>query len=259
MKQIVFLKQVPVSTHISIDPVTHTLVRHGNKSQTNPDDLHALQMAVEIRNRVGGIIVAVTMGPLQAEAVLKEAFLYGADEAILLSDRMFAGSDTWSTSYVLSSAVKKIGDADLLLFGKQAIDGDTAQVGPGVAGQLNIPQMTEVQSVLDISSANIVVKKTFDYGTRIQRSSFPCVLTVSKEVNTLPAPSLQDWENAQQKVITHWGASQLKVESAFLGLNGSPTKVVKTHAISNDKSIQWIKDVSDLKEICTKFNNTYQL
>lgn len=159
MKQIVFLKQVPASTQISIDPVTHTLVRHGNKSQTNPDDLHALRMAVEIRNRVGGEIIAVTMGPLQAEAVLREALLYGADEAILLSDRMFAGSDTWSTAYVLSAAVKKIGNADLLLFGKQAIDGDTAQVGPGVAGKLDIPQLTEVQSVLDISAANIVVKK----------------------------------------------------------------------------------------------------
>ena len=246
MKQIVFLKQVPASTQISIDPVTHTLVRHGNKSQTNPDDLHALRMAVEIRNRVGGEIIAVTMGPLQAEAVLREALLYGADEAILLSDRMFAGSDTWSTAYVLSAAVKKIGNADLLLFGKQAIDGDTAQVGPGVAGKLDIPQLTEVQSVLDISAANIVVKKSFDSGTRILRSTFPCVFTVSKEANTLPAPSLQDWEDAQQKKIMCWDASLLNVETAFLGLSGSPTKVVNTHAISNSKSIRWMKDVSCL-------------
>lgn len=259
MKQVVFLKQVPASTQITTDPVTHTLVRSGNKSQTNPDDLHALRMAVELREKQGGEIIAVTMGPLQAKAVLNEALLHGADRAILLSDKMFAGSDTWSTSYVLAAAVKKIGNVDLLLFGKQAIDGDTAQVGPGVAAQLGIPQLTEVQSILDLTTTNIVVRKNSDRGKRIMLSAFPCVLTVSKEANNLPAPTLQDWENAQIKESVHWDAAHLKLENTFLGLVGSPTRVVKTEAIPNTKSIRWIKDISELKTICINSTKTSRL
>lgn len=252
MKQLVFLKQVPASTRISIDPVTHTLIRKGSRSQTNPDDLHALQMAVEIRNKIGGSIIAITMGPLQARSVLQEALLYGADQGILLSDRAFAGSDTWSTSYILSHAVRKIENVDLLLFGKQAIDGDTAQVGPGVAAQLQIPQLTEVQAVFDITSNNIVVKQKIDTGFRVLRSVFPCVFTVDKEANALPAPTLHNWQTAQRKEIKIWDAEFLDLKNSFVGLDGSPTKVVKAEAICGNKSIRWIADISELKAICTQ-------
>ncbi|MCD8165655.1 MAG: FAD-dependent oxidoreductase [Bacteroides sp.] len=254
MKQIVFLKQVPASTRISIDPVTHTLLRSGNRSRTNPDDLHALQLAVELRKKRGGTITAVTMGPPQARSVLQEALLYGADQAILLSDPLFAGSDTWSTSHILAAAVRKLKEADLLLFGKQALDGDTAQVGPGVAAQLHIPQLTEVQAVIDLTPTHLVVRKTFDSGIRILRSTLPCVVTVNKEANELSTPTLQNWEETQLKKILHWDAKVLELEEASVGLSGSPTRVVRTEAISSHRSIRWIHDIATLQTVCTKLS-----
>lgn len=251
MKQLVFLKQVPASTEIHIDPVTHTLVRAGAKAQTNPDDLHALQTAVEIRSKVGGTIIAVTMGPPQAEAVLREALMFGADEAFLLTDRAFAGSDTWSTSHILAAAAKKIGGAFLLLFGKQAIDGDTAQVGPGVAARLGLPQLTEVRRLIDFSPVSITIEKVGDSGTQVLRSSLPCVLTVTKEANALPAPTLRAWEYAQQRTITRWSVSDLELDSAVIGLTGSPTRVVRTTVPSKDVSVKWIGTASELAGILT--------
>lgn len=251
MKQLVFLKQVPASTEIHIDPVTHTLVRAGAKAQTNPDDLHALQTAVEIRSKAGGTIVAVTMGPPQAEAVLREALMFGADEAFLLTDRAFAGSDTWSTSHILAAAAKKIGGAFLLLFGKQAIDGDTAQVGPGVAARLGLPQLTEVRRLIDFSPVSITIEKVGDSGTQVLRSSLPCVLTVTKEANALPAPTLRAWEYAQQRTITRWSVSDLELDSAVIGLTGSPTRVVRTTVPPKDVSVKWIGTASELAGILT--------
>ena len=251
MKQIVFMKQVPASTEIRIDPVTHTLVRAGAKAQTNPDDLHALQMAVDVRKQIGGIIIAVTMGPPQAEAVLREALMFGADEAVLLTDRAFAGSDTWSTGYVLAAAAKKIGNSSLLLFGKQAIDGDTAQVGPGVAARMNMPQLTEVCRLLSISADHITVEKVSDTGTQMLRSSFPCTLTVSREANELPAPTLRAWEEAQKKKVTCWSASDLGLDISLTGLNGSPTRVVRTTVPEKATEIRWIAGITELSELLT--------
>lgn len=256
MKQIVFLKQVPASTEVRIDPVTHTLMRAGAKSQTNPDDLHALQAAVEIRRQLGGTITAVTMGPPQAEAVLREAMMFGADEAVLLSDRAFAGSDTWSTSFILSAAVRKLlaqeqkdTTALLLLFGKQAIDGDTAQVGPGVAARLSFPQLTEVRRILALEQNTIEVEKMADLGTQVLKASFPCVLTIVKEANTLPAPTLRAWEQAQQKEITRWTATDLGLDASFSGLHGSPTRVVRTEVPSSAHSVQWVKNETELFQL----------
>lgn len=251
MKQIVFLKQVPASMHIHIDPVTHTLVRAGAKAQTNPDDLHALQAAIEIRSQAGGTIVAVSMGPPQAEAVLREALMFGADEAVLLTDRAFAGSDTWSTGYILASAVRKIEKASILLFGKQAIDGDTAQVGPGVAARLELPQLTEVLKIKEVSNDSVTIEKVGDNGTQILRSSFPCVMTITKEANKLPAPTLRAWEEAQKKPLICWSANDLSLDVSVIGLNGSPTRVVKTTVPSKSSSIIWVKDIFDLAKIVT--------
>lgn len=249
MRQIVFLKQVPASTEVRLDPETHTLVRSGSKARTNPDDLHALRMAVEIKERTGGSVVAVSMGPPQAVAVLKEALMNGADEAILLSDRVFAGSDTWSTGYVLSAAVRKIGAVDLLLFGKQAIDGDTAQVGPGVAAQLNMPQLTEVLQVEEVSLESITVLKTTDRGTQLLRAAYPCALTVSKEANSLPAPSLRDWERSEATQVTHWSAADLDLDVSLLGLSGSPTRVVRTSVPDERDSIVWLNTTEGLSSL----------
>lgn len=251
MKQLVFLKQVPASTEVRIDPVTHTLVRAGAKARTNPDDLHALQAAVEIRARLGGTIVAVTMGPPQADAVLREALLLGADEAVLLTDRAFAGSDTWSTGYILASAAQKIGQASLLLFGRMAIDGDTAQVGPGVAARLGLPQLTGVHKVMEATTGGITIEKITEEGTQILRSSYPCVLTVTKEANQLPAPTLKAWEKAQQKTIIRWSQTDLGLDAAVIGLNGSPTRVVKTTVPPQTTTVQWLTSPRELAAILT--------
>ena len=146
-RYIVFLKQVPLSTKVEMDPVTRTLKRSSAMTRTNPDDLYALQLAVKLKRQTGAEIVAVSMGPASEEEVLREALQRGADKAVLLSSKAFAGSDTWCTSLVLAAAVRKLGEYDLLLFGKMAVDGDTAQVGPEVAGQLDIPQVTHLMEV----------------------------------------------------------------------------------------------------------------
>ena len=143
-RYIVFLKQVPLSTKVEMDPVTRTLKRSSAMTRTNPDDLYALQLAVKLKRQTEAEIVAVSMGPASAEEVLREALQRGADKAVLLSSKAFAGSDTWCTSLVLAAAVRKLGEYYLLLFGKMAVDGDTAQVGPEVAGQLDIPQVTHL-------------------------------------------------------------------------------------------------------------------
>ena len=151
----VFLKQVPRSTKVELDPDTHTLKRSSAVTQTNPDDLYALQAALDLKQKTGAEVVAVSMGPLSAETVLREALQRGADRAILLSSPAFAGSDTWCTSLVLAAAVRKIGQCDLLFFGRMAIDGDTAQVGPEVAAHLDMPQVTGLIALEDFSENSI--------------------------------------------------------------------------------------------------------
>lgn len=229
-RYIVFIKQVPASTRVSIDPVTHALVRAGAKSRINPYDLHAVRAAVELRERLGGEVVAVTMGPPQAEAALREAMTAGADRAVLLSDRAFAGSDTWGTGAVLAAAVPKIGGGDVLLFGKQAVDGDTAQVGPGVAARLGLPQVTELLRFDEIRDGQLTVEKCCDNGTQQVRVSMPCVLTVTKEANEVPAPTLRQWERAQGLPLEMWGIGDLDLQPSDTGFAGSPTRVVATEA-----------------------------
>lgn len=158
-RYIVFLKQVPQSTLVEIDPITKTLKRSSALCKTNPDDLCALQAALNLKKKTGAEIVAVSMGPAKAENVLREALQHGADHAILLSSRAFAGSDTWCTSTVLAAAVRKIGSYDILFFGRMAIDGDTAQVGPEVAGQLDIPQITQLIQIDNLTDNSIILHK----------------------------------------------------------------------------------------------------
>lgn len=178
-RYIVFLKQVPLSTKVEMDPVTRTLKRSSAMTRTNPDDLYALQLAVKLKRQTGAEIVAVSMGPASAEEVLREALQRGADKAVLLSSKAFAGSDTWCTSLVLAAAVRKLGEYDLLLFGKMAVDGDTAQVGPEVAGQLNIPQVTHLMEVSDISDTCVCEEEgrsftpTYGGGFTLCRDGWP--------------------------------------------------------------------------------------
>lgn len=227
MHFVVCIKQVPDTHDVKINPETNTLMREGVEAIINPFDMYAIEEALRLRDQLGGNVTALTMGPPQAEAALREAISMGVDEGILVSDRAFAGSDTWATSYTLSKALAKIGDYSIVLFGKQASDGDTAQVGPGVATHLDLPQITYVRKVEEIDENHIVAERLLESGYESIESPLPCVLTVVKEINEPRLPSLRGKMAARKAEITSWGADDIKAEAESLGLDGSPTKVVK--------------------------------
>jgi len=190
MRIIVCVKQVPDVTEVKIDPKTNTLVREGVPSIMNPYDLHAVEAALQIKEKTSGKVTAITMGPPQAEEVLREAIAMGVDDAVLLTDRRFAGADTWATSYTLSQAAKKIG-FDLIICGKQAIDGDTAQVGPEMAEFLDIPHVAYVRKIEKIDSSEMVFERLMDDCYEKLLVSLPALITVVKELNNPRPPSIR--------------------------------------------------------------------
>ncbi len=227
MEIIVCIKQVPNTTDVKIDPETNTLIREGVDSVINPFDTYAIEEGVRLKERFSGRVTAVSMGPPQAEGSLREALSLGVDEAILVSDRSFAGSDTWATSYVLSQAIKKIGSYDLVICGKQASDGDTAQVGPGISTHLNIPQVTYVKKIENIDQKTAKVERMTEEGYEVIASPLPCLITVVKEINTPRLPSLKGKMKAKSAQIKTWNAQDIGCEAKNTGLEGSPTRVVK--------------------------------
>lgn len=227
MHIIVCIKQVPDTADVKIDPKTNTLIREGVASIVNPFDMYAIEESIRLKEKLGGKVTAITMGPPQAENALREAISMGVDAGILVSDRAFAGSDTWATSYTLAMALKKIGDYGVILCGKQASDGDTAQVGPGIAAHLNLPQLTYVRKIEEIGADYVVGERLLEDGTEVVRVPVPCVLTVVKEINEPRLPSLKGKLAAKKAQITNWKAADLCAEKGNLGLDGSPTKVVK--------------------------------
>ena len=229
MKIVVCIKQVPDTTDIKIDPVTNTLIREGVQSIINPFDLYAIEEAVKLKElfqHENATVTALTMGPPQAETALRDAVALGVDNIILLSDRKFAGSDTLATSLTLATAIKKIGDVDIIFFGQQAIDGDTAQVGPGVAAHLNIEQVCFVSNI-KLEQDNVVVERLMEDGYDTLYTQLPLVVTVVKQINTPRLPSLRGKKNAKSVELTTWNANDLGLDEANIGLNGSPTQVVK--------------------------------
>ena len=227
MDIIVCIKQVPNSTDVKIDPETNTLIRQGVECIVNPFDTYALEEAIRLKERVGGKVIVLTMGPPQAESALREAVSVGADEVILVSDRAFAGSDTWATSYTLSQAIRKIGQFHLIICGKQASDGDTAQVGPGISCHLDIPQVTYVKKIEQIDESSAKVERMTEERYEVIETPLPCLFTVVKEINEPRLPSLKGKMRAKSASITTWNAADLKCEPGNIGLEGSPTKVVK--------------------------------
>ena len=239
MNIIVCIKQVPDTTDVKIDPETNTLIRTGVQCIINPFDMYAIEEGIRLREKFGGDVIVLTMGPPQAEDAGREAISLGADDVILISDRAFAGSDTWVTSYTLSRAIRKIGKYDLIICGKQAIDGDTAQVGPGISAHLDIPQITYVKKIEEINLSNerqttnderrhyIRAERMTEEGYEIIESPLPCLITVVKEINDPRLPSLKGKMKAKKFEIKRWGAADLNVDPDLIGLNGSPTKVVK--------------------------------
>jgi len=229
MNILVCIKQVPDTKDVRLDPKTNTMAREGVESIMNPFDRHALEEAVKLKEAHGGTVIALSMGPPQAEAVLREAISCGADEGVLVSDRAFAGADTWATSYTLARAVKKLGAVDLVLCGKQAIDGDTAQVGPGLACQLDIPYVTCVQKVRSMNNGAMEVERMMDDGYDVVRLPLPALLTVVKDINEPRVPSLKGKMKAKKAEIRTLTATEIEADERFIGLAGSPTQVVRVY------------------------------
>jgi electron transfer flavoprotein beta subunit len=261
---IVLVKQVPDTRNISGEVMTKdgTMNRSALPAIFNPEDLNALEMALQIKEQHGGMVTVLSMGPLQAAEVLRQALYRGADRVILLSDRKFAGADTQATSYTLKCAIDKIGAFDLIFCGRQAIDGDTAQVGPQVAEKLGVPQITYAEAILRLEGTEIVVQRAFEHGTEIVKCNLPCLLTVIGSANQPRPPSarrrianklasipaevparLAQWpEFASQAAletylaerglqISQWSAADLDADPARLGLGGSPTQVYKVNYV----------------------------
>ncbi len=227
MRIVVCIKQVPASNDTKIDPETKRIIREGVKAILNPFDTYAIEEGIQLRERFGGEVITISMGPPKAEDILREALSLGVDKAILLSDKDFAGSDTWATSYILSRAIKRIGDVDLVICGKQAIDGDTAQVGPGIAAHLNWGQATYVMAVEELSSSFIRVKRMHEDGYDICEISLPAVITVVKDINIPRVPTLKGRLASLKRDIPVWKPEDINAEKTKIGLDGSPTRVVK--------------------------------
>ena len=226
MKIVVCLKQVPDTNQVKIDPVTGTLVREGVPSIINPEDKNALEEALRLKDENGATVTVISMGPPQAEAALREAMAMGADDAILISDRAFAGADTLATSHALAGALKKL-EYDLIFAGRQAIDGDTAQVGPEIAEHLGLPQITYVEKV-DVDGDKLTVRRALENGYEVLEVQTPCLLTAIKELNE---PRYMDMKNVFglfEREVKVWSADDIDVDKALLGLKGSPTKVKRS-------------------------------
>ena len=261
---VVLVKQVPDTRNVTGEVMTKdgTMNRSALPAIFNPEDLNALEMALDLKDRYGGKVTVLSMGPLQAAEVLREALYRGADQVILLSDRKFAGADTQATSYTLKCAIDKIGPFDLVFCGRQAIDGDTAQVGPQVAEKLGVPQITYAESILEAAADGIIVQRAFDLGSELVKCTLPCLLTVSASANhprpasarrriefklaAIPSeypkllakwPEFVSTEALEQFLadrnlkITVWSAADLNADEAQLGLAGSPTQVYKINFV----------------------------
>jgi electron transfer flavoprotein beta subunit len=228
LKIVVCIKQVPDTTNVRINPETNTLMREGVDSIINPFDMYALEEGIRLREKHGGTVVALSMGPPQVVTALREAISLGVDQAVLISDRAFAGADTLATAYTLARGVKKIGKVDVILMGRQAIDGDTGQVGPGVAENLGLPHITEIRKIEGIGEdKGIVVERLLEDGYVRLKSKLPVLLTVVKEINEPRLPSLKGKMAARKAEIPVWSASDLELDGQRIGLTGSPTQVMK--------------------------------
>lgn len=227
MKIVVCIKQVPDTTEVKIDPKTNTLIRDGVPSIINPDDKAGLEAALRIKDETGAEVIVLSMGPPQADIALREALAMGADRAILVSDRAFGGADTWATSSTIAGALKKI-DFDLVIAGRQAIDGDTAQVGPQIAEHLKLPSVTYAEEI-SLEEGAVVVKRHFEDRYHKIRVKTPCLITALKEMNEPRYMKVSGIFDAYgEKEVEVWGVADIEVDPSNLGLKGSPTKVKKS-------------------------------
>jgi len=243
VKVIVCIKQVPESTEVKLDPKSYTLDRSSSKGIINPFDVNAVEEAMRITEKLENVeTIVISMGPPSAEEALKEALTYGLNAAYLLSDKAFAGADTLATAYTLAKAIEKIGNYDLILCGKQAIDGDTAQVGPGIAENLNLTQVTNVKKIDFLDEKTLRVESELEDGYKVIEVKLPAVLTVTKEINIPRIPSFKTARLALKKPITKWAAQDLdNIDKSKIGMDGSPTTVIKVETPTIQKNTVFLK------------------
>jgi len=233
MNIVVLMKQVPDTAEVRIDPVTNTLIREGVPAVINPFDENAIEEGIRLVEKHGGKCAVLTMGPPQAEEALRRALAMGADEAYHVCGREFAGADTWATSYALAQAIRKVGEFDLVLAGKQTFEGDTAQVGPSVAERLGVAQATYAIE-LEIDDRVLRAKRVLEGRYEVLQLKLPALVTVVKQINEPRHPRLKNVMAAKKKPITVWGIDDLEVDPGLIGMDGSPTSVVRTFAPTRD-------------------------
>ena len=228
MRIVVPIKQVPETGAVRMDEATGTMIREGVEAIVNPLDLYAIETAIRLRDGVtGGEVIALSMGPPKADKAVREGIAMGCDSGALVSDPAFAGSDTWATSYVLAAAIRKLGAFDLVICGERATDGDTGQVGPGIAAWLDLPVVTYVSKVRELSASHAVVERLVEDGHEVVRMALPGLFTVVKEVGAPRLPTLRGKLKAKAAAVPRWGPGDLEVRAECLGLAGSPTRVVR--------------------------------
>jgi electron transfer flavoprotein beta subunit len=237
---VVCVKMVPDTTQVKIDPVTNTLIREGVPFITNPFDTHAVETGLRLKDKYRARLTVISMGPPMAESVLRRAISQGADDAVLLSDRVFGGADTWATSLVLAEAIKRLSreqPVDLVICGKQTIDGDTAQVGPGIACRLGYSQLTLVDQILvvDPDRKRIRVRRKLEEWHEVIEAPLPALLTVVREINIPRYPTVPGRLHASEAPVSVWSNDALKLDPVTIGLKGSPTQVRKIFAPQREK------------------------
>jgi electron transfer flavoprotein beta subunit len=252
VKILVPVKQVPESSNVKMDPATGTLIRTGVETVVNPLDLYAIETALRLKERFfpqEGEVTALSMGPLGAMRVLKEAAAMGCDRCALLSDKRFGGADTWATSYTLAQGAKKLGPFDIIITGERATDGDTAQVGPGLAAWLDIPVLTYVSKIEEIAGGRIKAERLVEEGYEMLETPLPCLITVVKEIAVPRLPTLKGKLKSREMNIPVLSAEDLGGNPLYLGLNGSPTRVAKiyTPTVSRGGRTIRVQDEDSLK------------
>lgn len=248
MKIVVCIKQVPISNEVGINKRDGTVNRHQAKTKINPYDLYALETAFRIKKKIGGTVTVLTMGPPQAERVIRDAFMMGADEGYILSDKSFSGSDVLATSFTLSQGIDLIGDANLIICGRQTTDGDTAQVGPAIAEHLGIPHAAWVKEICDVDETSITVCQNFAQVTQTSKIETPCLLTVETGIFVPRLPSYRMKESALEKEVHTITLADLPdQDTTRYGLVGSPTHVERVFKPDSNKKQQYLEGTSKEK------------
>jgi len=238
---IVCVKQVPATNEVKMNKETNTIIREGVEAIINPFDTYAVEEALRIKDNFGGKVTVLSMGIPSVAELLKETVSLGVDDTALLSDRAFAGADSLATAYALSMGIKKIGDYDLIICGKQATDGDTAQVGPSLAEKLGIPHNTYVRKIEEIREGYIRCQRMTEDGYEVIMMPLPAVITVVKEINEPRLPSIKGMMRAKKAVVQVWTADDINADKNLCGLKGSPTQVVKTFVPVHDIQSEMIE------------------